>query len=236
MHPTSRHCVWGASELEVRVALGGGTRFDRHLLRLLVSGADVPVVAEAPSTDELVSLSVAERPDVVVLLLVTSSDRRAIRDLAALGCSVLVVASDATPGMAMDILRAGAAGYITAQVGPDQLVAALRDVQAGGAPVDPMCAGPLVAEWRRLRGDRDEVARDLAPLSQRELDVLSLLAAGETTKSASRLLDLSAKTVENHKTRIFSKMGVRNQAQAVALAVASGILDGPESRTRNERR
>jgi two-component system nitrate/nitrite response regulator NarL len=91
-------------------------------------------------------------------------------------------------------------------------------------PLDPRVAATLVEQWREMRGDGPDPAPTGGRLSARELDVLAGMSRGETTKGVARTLGVSVKTIENHKTRIFAKLGVRSQAEAVAVAIGRGLL------------
>jgi DNA-binding NarL/FixJ family response regulator len=214
------------TEMPVRVALAGSDAFVRRLTRLVLAKQGVVVVAEAATPEEAVILAGAECPDAVILFTapgdadgVTTTER-----IAAQGIPVLVLAHYAAPASAMRLIEAGAAGYLTMQIIPEELVRAAESLKRGATPLDPFCAGPLVAEWRRLRSGTGVERQSAEELSTRELQILRLLADGRSTKAAAAQLSISPKTVENHKTRIFAKLGVRNQAQAVAIALSKGLL------------
>jgi DNA-binding NarL/FixJ family response regulator len=210
----------------IRLALGAEDGLIRQALRLTLANRGIALVAEAATARDLTLLCEAERPDVVVCTdtLDGVNVTGVIEAAAGLGVDVLVLSTDPSVESATACLVAGAVGYVTADVTVDALADAIRAVHAGGAPLDPWTAGPIVREWREMRTRTDGREITGRALSARELEILRLIASGNSTKAIAAKLTLSVKTVENHKTRIFEKLGVRSQAEAVAVGMSRGLL------------
>ena len=209
----------------IRSTLADDSQLVRQLVRLGLVAHGVVVVAEATSVDELLLLCRAEAPDIVLSAphIGGVSVAHAIGELRRKGVDVLVLAAEASSSESLTVLRAGAVGYVTRDLTVDALADAIRAARAGGCPLDPRCAAAVLQEWRgSAMPSPEETAPDLSP---RESEVLALLARGSATKTIAAELGLSAKTVENHKTRIFSKLGVRTRTEAVAVAISLGIFD-----------
>lgn len=123
------------------------------------------------------------------------------------------------------ILQAGAAGYVLKQTAAEALISAIRAVAAGGSYIDPQLAGQLVNSYlgRKLPAD----ALPLAELSEREAQVLRLVAWGHTSKEIAEQLAVSGKTVDSHKNRAMEKLSLRNRADIVRYALLQGWLQPP---------
>jgi DNA-binding NarL/FixJ family response regulator len=138
------------------------------------------------------------------------------------GVPVVVIGGSTYRERALASLDAGAAGYMAIdQTSLDQFADAVRSVRAGGVALDPTHAAIVVAQWRE---GRQRANGEPGALTQREREVLSAMVDGLLTKAIARRLRVAPKTVENHKVRIFSKLGVRNQAQAVGVAITHGLV------------
>jgi DNA-binding NarL/FixJ family response regulator len=133
---------------------------------------------------------------------------------------ILILTMHSEQQYAVRALKAGASGFLTKEAAADQLVAAIRKIAAGGAYVSPETAERLVL---------DAAPRaDAAPhtlLSDREFQVLQMIAGGKTVGEIAEKLSLSVKTVSTHKTRILHKMGLANQAQLIRYALEHKLLD-----------
>jgi DNA-binding NarL/FixJ family response regulator len=141
------------------------------------------------------------------------------------GISVVVVVEQASPSLAAGLVAAGATSVVTVDSGVDAFVATLQLTSRGASVLDPAVAAAVLADWRRLRAAADHAAGARAELTSREVEILTALAEGLPTKAIARRLEVSVRTVENHKANVFKKLGVRNQAQAVALALNTGLLE-----------
>lgn len=146
-----------------------------------------------------------------------------------LGCRVLAVVAEASVDGAMVVLLAGASGLVVlADTSPADLAAAVRTVASGGQHLHPRAAEAILGAWRRgpSPSDAQRGPTDPVELTAREAEVLAALVDGLTTRGIARRLGAAEKTVENHKTRLYAKLGARNQAQAVALAHELGLVGG----------
>ena len=211
--------------MAVRVVIADPNALVRSLLRTALQHDDFVAVGEADDVRGLLRRCAVAAPDVVV----TNSDLRdgPIDDhlhlLAHPGARVLVLTSDPSPERVTTLLGAGVAGYLLREVEPSQVADAVRSVAAGEVVLHPAIACTVVDQWRRLRaGGPARVARP--SLTPRELEVLRAMADGLGAKAIARRLGVAVKTVENHKTRVFDKLGVRTQAHAVATAISHGLL------------
>jgi DNA-binding NarL/FixJ family response regulator len=133
---------------------------------------------------------------------------------------ILVLTMHSEEQYAVRALKAGASGYLTKDSAAEQLVAAIRKIAAGGAYVSPETAERLA-----LGASPRAEAAPHTLLSDREFQVLQLIAGGQSVGEIARRLALSVKTVSTHKTRILQKMGLANQAQLIRYALEHKLLD-----------
>jgi RNA polymerase sigma factor (sigma-70 family) len=121
-------------------------------------------------------------------------------------------------------LTAGASGFLLKDVAPDYLVHAVRLVQQGDALLAPTITRRLVERFARAEPGRSALHRDLATLTPRELEVLTLLAGGLSNSELADALKLSEATVKTHITRILTKLQLRDRLQAVVVAYQTGLV------------
>jgi DNA-binding NarL/FixJ family response regulator len=182
---------------------------------------DITPVGEAATAAQAVSKARALQPDLVLLdlLLPGTSGHEAIPELAKVSprSRVLVVSSQAAPSSVRQALSAGAAGYVPKRASDEELVDAIRQVAAGEGYVDPDLGAKLVVP--------DRLAA-LEPLSERERDILQLLALGYTNQEIGRKRFISVRTVDTHRGHIMRKLGLETRAELVLFALANGLL-GP---------
>ena len=136
---------------------------------------------------------------------------------------VLVLSMHDEQQYAVRAIRAGASGYLTKDAAPTQLVAALGRIAAGGLFITPAVAEALAIG---LQAPADELPHKR--LSDREYEILLLLAAGESVTAIAERLHLSVKTVSTHKTHIHEKMNLGSLAELVRYAIAHRLLDSPD--------
>ena len=191
------------------------------LVSVLGDEDDLEVVGEASSGREAVALTTRLQPDVVLLdLEMPDVDGvEAIPQLLAAkpGLGVLVFTAYDTDERVLGAVRAGARGYLLKGASADEIARGIRTVHSGGSYLEPRVASKLLAEVTspRIRG---------SGLSEREREVLRLVAEGLPTKQIARSLSISERTVKFHVNSIFHKLGADNRAQAVALAAQRGLL------------
>lgn len=202
------------------------------LARDLVAGVLTRAGAEVESAaDETELRTLVQQRDATVVLM-DLDERQAPRerlvvDLLREGARVLLVADGAPGASLLGALLAGASGQLRlADTSPDQLVSTVRSVAEGEAALNPAVAAAVLEQWRQMRSAAPQ-ARPRAELSARETEILAAVAEGLTTSAIARRLALSPKTVENHKSRIFAKLGVKTQAHAVSVALEQGLIAVP---------
>jgi len=197
---------------------------DHGLLRAglrsrLESEGDITVVGEAATADQAVVKARALQPDLVLLdlMLPRKSGVEAIPELAKVSpqSKVLAVSSQTAPSSVRSALAAGAAGYVPKRAADGELLAAIRQVAAGGSYVDPDLGAKLVVP---------DPSPALEPLSDRERDVLQLLALGYTNQEIGKKLYISVRTVDTHRAHIMRKLGLETRAELVLFALANGLI------------
>lgn len=210
--------------------MNGGVRVvvahrDGLVRDLAVAALDTAATVVA-TTDSVVTLRsdcAALSPDVVVsdLELDDGGLASVLSPILRTGARVLVACDGAPEARLTELLLAGASGYLPLRdTAPADLVEAVLRIARGEAALHPAVAAAVLEQWRRLQSASEETAA----LTVREAEVLTTIAEGHGTKVVARLLGVSVKTVEQHKTRIFAKLGARNQAQAVSIAATRGLL------------
>jgi DNA-binding NarL/FixJ family response regulator len=184
------------------------------LERILNHADDMEVVGTAADGADAIALAERERPDVVLMdLSMPSVDGvDATRSLTATQpeVKVVVLTSFGDQRRILDALGAGAVGYLFKDAKPGEIVAAVRTVVAGGAPLDPKAARVLLDAQRQPRQGDD--------LSPRERQVLELLVTGLANKHIARRLGITERTVKAHLTSIFQQLGVTDRTQAALWA------------------
>jgi len=200
----------------------------RSGLRLLLeSQDDIEVVEEAGSADEAVRHARLHKPDVVLLDVVMPgrSGIEAVPDIlqAAKGAKVLVLSMQDDPRYVREAFAAGASGYVLKEAADVEVVAAVREVAAGGRYVHPALGARLVAAEAEAAS---RTADD--PLSEREREVLRLLALGHTNQEIAKMLFISVRTAETHRAHIMQKLGLSSRAELVRYALAQGLLGEEE--------
>lgn len=145
-------------------------------------------------------------------------------DIMAMGPRVIVLSADPSPERMTAALSLGAAGYLYYDTAPDEIASGILAVARGAAAIHPTVAGIILQQWRRMRAGPASEAAAKPALTSREAEVLGAMADGLSAKAIARKLGVAVKTVENHKIRIFEKLGARTQAHAVSVAVTHGLL------------
>ena len=208
------------------------------LRALLGTAADMDVVGEAGDGAAAIAESARLTPDVVVMDLSmagvdgVAATRRVVADAAAAGnpTRVLVLTMHDEREYLIPLLEAGARGYVVTSAAGRELLDAVRAVAAGHVYVQPAAAPVLAGGWaQRAAGPAadapgSDAAARVAGLSQRERDVLELVARGYTLAQAGERLGISAKTVDTYKRRIAEKAGLADRADYVRVALELGLL------------
>lgn len=194
-------------------------------LRLLLAAeADLEVVGEAGDAREAVFQTRALLPDVIVLdlLMPGPSGIDVLPELrkAAPQVQVLVLSMQDEPSYVREAFAAGASGYVLKEAADTDLVAAVRAVAAGERYVHPALGARLVAAEADARRQTEE-----DPLSDREREVLRLLALGHTNQEIANLIYISVRTAETHRAHIMQKLRLKTRAALVSYAMTHGLLD-----------
>ncbi len=217
----------------IRVLLADDQALFREGLRTLLSlQPGLEVIGEAANGEEAVRLAEALHPDVVLMdlqmpLLDGVAATRQLR--AALpACRVIVLTTFDDDDYVFEGLRAGAAGYLLKDTPSARLADAIRAAARGESFLEPSVAAKVVAEFTRLSAVSASVppaAQPLAePLSDRELEVVRLVAQGASNKEIAAALFLAEGTVKNHLTNILGKLGVADRTQAALKAKELGLV------------
>ena len=203
--------------------------FREGLHTLLSLHEDLQVVGEAGNGLEALAAADALRPDVVLMDLrmpVLDGVAATRRLLAAHPTArVIVVTTFDDDELVFDGLRAGAVGYLLKDVSSDKLVEAIRAAARGESFLQPSIAAKVLAEFNRLERASPPPRPALAePLSERELEILRLLAAGDSNKEIAAALYIAEGTVKNHVTNILGKLDARDRTQAALRARELGLI------------
>ena len=191
----------------------------------LETQGDIAVVAEADSGEEAVRLAAEHAPDVALVdLIMPGMDGvEATRRLTARSprTSVIVLTSYHDDEHVFPAIRAGALSYILKEVGPQELADAVRNAASGEAVLHPRVAARVVRELHGARRDEPNVFHDL---SDRELEVLKLIAEGLSNAEISGRLFISEKTTKNHVSNILGKLHLADRTQAAVYAWRQGVV------------
>jgi DNA-binding NarL/FixJ family response regulator len=186
---------------------------------MFASDPDFAVLGEASSGQEALAVAEVVKPDVILmdLRMPRMDGVTAIAALRERGITarVLVLTTYDTDSDVLPAIEAGATGYLLKDAPREELLRAVRAAARGEAVLSPSVATRLMGQ---LRNPSKE------PLSQRELEVLSLIAKGHTNREAAARLFISEATVKTHLLHIYSKLGVKDRAAAVAAAFERGLL------------
>jgi NarL family two-component system response regulator LiaR len=197
----------------------------RGVRAFLETQPDITVVAEAGSGDEAVRLAAEHAPDVALMdLIMPGMDGvEATRSLTAQSprTSVVMLTSYHDDEHVFPAIRAGALSYVLKEVGPEELADAVRKAAAGEAVLHPRVAARVVRELHGARRDEPNAFREL---SDRELEVLKLIAEGLSNAEIASRLYVSEKTVKSHVSNILGKLHLADRTQAAVFAWRQGVV------------
>jgi DNA-binding NarL/FixJ family response regulator len=218
--------------VSIRVLLVDDQQLVRTGFRMILADEpDIEVVGEAANGQEAVEAAARLRPDVLVMdiRMPVMDGVEATRRLAAaggdIGPRILVLTTFDADENVVHALRAGASGFLLKDVPPDDFVRALRTVAAGEALIAPSVTKRLLDRFSSIGLPADEAqAERLAALSDREREVLRLVAGGLANREIAERLALAEPTVKAHVSHLLAKLGVRDRAQLVVLAYELGVV------------
>jgi DNA-binding NarL/FixJ family response regulator len=224
----------GGTTRPIRVVLADDQEMVRSGLRLILeSEPDMEVVGEAGDGVQAIETVRWRHPDVVLMdvqmpvldglaatrQLLDREDRR-IEPVP----RVIMLTTFDLDEYVFEALRAGASGFLLKNAPADDLVAAVRTVAAGDALLAPSVTRRVIAAFGRRRAP-SESARDLARLSEREREVLLLVARGRSNAEIATELAIGEATVKTHLSSLFAKLGLRDRVEAVIFAYESGVVE-----------
>jgi len=218
-----------ARKPKIRILLADDHAILRSGLRLLVnSQADMEVVSEAPDGEQAVEAAREARPDVALMDLTMpgAGGMRALQEIVrdCPNTRVLVLTMHDDPAYLRSVLAAGACGYVLKRSVDAELLAAIRAVHRGGTFVDPSLAEVLVQDVLAKKGSKARRTRPIKILSDRELQVLKLVARGYSSQQIASQILVGVKTVETYRSRLAQKLGLRTRSEVVRFAVQMGLL------------
>lgn len=217
--------------MTIRVLLADDQTLVRAAFAMLVESArDMEVVGQAATGREAVELARSARADLVVMdirmpdLDGIEATRLIAADQNLAGVRVLVLTTYDTDEYIGEALRAGASGFLVKDTRPAELLDAIRTVAAGDALLSPGPTARLIARFLRGPAAPVPVAGGPDGLSEREREVLALVARGLNNTEIAGALGLSPLTAKTHVSRIMGKLGARDRAQLVIVAYESGLV------------
>jgi DNA-binding NarL/FixJ family response regulator len=217
--------------MTIRVLLVDDQALFREGLETLLSvHRDIKVVGQAPNGREAVDIAAKVDPDVVLMdvRMPVLDGVRATRRLKQVlpQCRVIVLTTFDDDEYVFDALRAGAVGYLLKDVASARLVEAIRATARGESILEPSVAAKVIAEFTRVSSmvPAAQMEQMVEPLSERELEILALIARGATNREIGDRLFITEGTVKNHVTHILAKLGVRDRTQAALKARELGLL------------
>jgi DNA-binding NarL/FixJ family response regulator len=215
----------------IRVGLADDQPLIREGLRYQLSlESDIEVVGVAADGEEAVALAFAERPDVLVMdirmpgLDGIAATRRLVEDPHAPPTRVLVLTTFHLDEYVYGALRAGASGFLLKDATPEQLIDAVRTVAAGEALLAPAVTTRLIADFVRRPPSPPAVSARAASLTEREREVLLLVARGWSNAQLAEHLCVSPATVKTHVSRVLGKLELHDRAQLVVFAYETGLV------------
>jgi DNA-binding NarL/FixJ family response regulator len=213
--------------VSVRVLIVDDQELVRTGLEMMVDGADdIELVGLAEDGAAAVALAAEHRPDVVLMdvRMPGMNGIEATRHIVAAGdARVLMLSTFDLDEYVFDAFRAGASGFLVKDASRERILEGIRTVAAGSSLASPSVTQRLIERFAASPGSRTPPA-ELAQLTAREVEVLTLMARGRSNAELATELFVSEKTAKTHVSSILSKLGVRDRVQAVILAYESGVI------------
>jgi DNA-binding NarL/FixJ family response regulator len=195
---------------------------------LLNAQDDIEVIAEAVNGEEAIARAAELHPDVILMdvRMPVLDGLQATRVITTMDGApkVLVLTTFDLDDYVYEALRAGASGFLLKDASAGELAAAVRLVAAGDALLSPGVTRRLIAEFARMGAPRSPGRQQLDGLTERESEVLALVARGMSNAEIAGYLVVAEQTVKTHVSRILMKLGLRDRTQAVVLAYETGLV------------
>jgi len=213
----------------IRVLIADDHPMFRHGMRaLLDSVPDVEVVGEAGTGDDAIALAEASSPDVILMDIKMpginglEATRRIVQ--ASPGAGVLVLTMHENDEYVFQALRAGASGYMLKEAADTELITALHVVRSGQFYLSPTAQSVMVGDYlQRVRSGEEKDS--YSSLTEREREILKLVAEGYTNNQIAERLVISPKTVDTHRTHVMDKLNLHSRAELVKYAMRRGLLE-----------
>lgn len=216
---------------EIRVLIADDHAMVREGIRMILAAEpDIKVVGEAADGVQAIEQIRLLSPDVVLMdiampglggLEATIEARKSNP-----GTRILVLSQYDNKEYVFRFLKAGASGYILKSAAGKELVSAIRSVYEGGSILDPAVAAAVIEGY--VRGEPDEGEKTYEELSDREKQVLKLVAEGYTSKQIGDALFVSVKTVMAHRANIMEKLNIHNRTDLIKYAISKGLINVPK--------
>ena len=224
--------------MSVRVLIADDQQLIRGGIRMILDPEpDIEVIGEACNGNEAVTLARQLGPDVVLMdiRMPTVDGLEATRRMAAdenlAGVKVLILTTFESDEYVYEALQAGASGFLVKDTEPEELLHAIRVVAGGDALLSPGITRRLIADIAARGPARPRAHPALSELTEREREIMALVAQGLSNDEIAGQLFLSPLTVKTHVSRAMLKLGARDRAQLVVIAYQSGLVAPGESRS-----
>ena len=200
---------------------------------LLNAQPDIEVVGEAVNGQEAIARVAELRPDVILMdvRMPVLDGLQATRQITAAGDGaprVLVLTTFDLDDYVYEALRSGASGFLLKDASAGELAEAVRVVAAGDGLLAPGVTRRLIAEFARMGGPRSSARKSIKDLTDRETEVLALIARGMANGEIASYLVVAEQTVKTHVSRVLMKLALRDRAQAVVFAYENGLVRAGE--------
>jgi DNA-binding NarL/FixJ family response regulator len=195
---------------------------------LLNAQPDIEVIGEAVNGQEAITRAAELGPDVILMdvRMPVLDGLQATRQITAMSSSarILILTTFDLDDYVYEALRAGASGFLLKDASAGELATAVRVVAAGDGLLSPSVTRRLISEFARLGAPRIPARKKLDDLTERETEVLALVAHGMTNAEIAAHLVVAEQTIKTHVSRVLMKLGAHDRAQAVVFAYESGLV------------
>ena len=208
--------------MSITVVLGDDHPLVRQGVRRMLEGHEFEIVGEGSDGLEVIELAQRFHPDVILLDLSmpTLNGIGAVRELTRVlpSTKVIILTMHTEEHYILEALRAGVKGCVSKTQAPEHLLQAIREVCRGGVYLSPSVSGVVV------QGYLANTETPYDPLTDRERQVLQLIAEGKTTKEIAVILGVSVKTAESHRSSLMGKLDIHSTAEVVRYAIRRGMV------------